>query len=309
MKIKIVYNTKILPWGGGNQFLKSLKKELLHQNAYTESFFSADAFIFNSHQQILTIKILKRLFPSKLFIHRVDGPIYKIRNKDMEIDKKIYQVNNQISDGTVFQSTWSQVNNRAQGMKIMPHEIIIMNAPDPDIFNNEQAQPYKPNQNIRLIATSWSSNVSKGFKIYRYLDEHLDFNKMDFTFIGNTPYTFKNIRTFLPMGSEKLSEQLKKHHVFITASKNDPCSNSLLEALHCGLPAVALNSGGHPEIIRDAGELFDKPEEIAPLINKVASSYEQYRKRISLPTIKTITRQYITFIQGLLPGKQHRNRP
>ena len=49
-------------------------------------------------------------------------------------------------------------------------------------------------------------------------------------------------------------------------SQDDPCSNSLIEALHCGLPAIVLNSGGHPEIIGNAGVKFKNRKEIIEAI-------------------------------------------
>ena len=55
------------------------------------------------------------------------------------------------------------------------------------------------------------------------------------------------------MDKNKLSVFLRKHKLYITASKNDPCSNSLLEAIACGLTPLGLKSGGHPELINDKG--------------------------------------------------------
>ena len=37
------------PWGGGNQFLKALKKYLKNQKVYTNKLSNADIIIFNSY--------------------------------------------------------------------------------------------------------------------------------------------------------------------------------------------------------------------------------------------------------------------
>jgi len=303
MKINILFTLKNEPWGGGNQFLKSLKKELIARNHYTNSFVNTDFYIFNSHHNLKKVKILKKLFPKKTFIHRVDGPIYKIRQKDVKIDQEIYKANAQLADGTIFQSNWSREQNYLQGMQKKAYEAVIINAPDQDIFNNQQSPVIKAGQKVKLIATSWSSNKKKGFDYYSYLDENLDFSKFDFTFVGNSPIIFKNIQTINPLSSENLAEELKKRHIYITASENDPCSNSLIEAMHCGLPALALNNGGHPEIIKKAGVLFNNEQEIIPALNKLVSNYANYQKNISLPKINEVAGQYVSFSEKVRTAK------
>ena len=67
--------------------------------------------------------------------------------------------------------------------------------------------------------------------------------------------------------------------------------------MHCGLPAIAFNDGGHPEIVGKGGELFDNAEQIPRLIEKIVDDYEGYRSRISLPTIDEVGRKYFEFCQ------------
>ena len=64
-------------------------------------------------------------------------------------------------------------------------------------------------------------------------------------FVGNSPIEFKNIEIIPPVKSKKLSKLLSKNDYFFTASRDDPCSNSLLEALSCGLIPIYIDSGGH----------------------------------------------------------------
>jgi glycosyltransferase involved in cell wall biosynthesis len=112
------------------------------------------------------------------------------------------------------------------------------------------------------------------------------------TFVGNSPIEFKNIRHIQPLQSADLSKVLRNSDIFITASQNDPCSNSLIEALHCGLPALVLNSGGHPEIVQQGGEVFDTKEQMPLLIEKIVNNYELYQNRIAVPTIEQIGKEY-----------------
>lgn len=302
-KIHIIYKFVEGPWGGGNQFLKALCDYFRKTSVYSESPENADVIFFNSYpfgSEYLfdCVLKLKKRYQNKIIIHRVDGPISHIRGKDKIIDEIIFQFNNLFADGTIFQSNWSRKNNYNLGMKKSKYETVIINAPDLTIFNPEEKKPFDERK-IRLIATSWSGNIRKGFDIYKFLDEHLDFTKYEMTFVGNSPIVFKNVKWIKPVPSQELAMILKEHDIFVTASRNDPCSNSLIEALHCGLPAVARNEGGHPEIIGAAGEFFVDENDIIEAIEKVTRNYENYQARINLPTFDAVGQRYYDFAQRI----------
>jgi len=187
-KIHILFEFKSGPWGGGNQFLKGLKKEWIKTNVYEKNPSTADIILFNSFpfgQEKLFKKAYQLKKQGKILIHRVDGPIFKIRNKDLEVDKVIYLFNNLLADGTIFQSHWSRKENYKLGMKKNNFETVILNAPDGQLFNKKGKAKLPSRGKIKLIATSWSDNWRKGFGVYQFLDRHLDFNKYEMTFIGN----------------------------------------------------------------------------------------------------------------------------
>lgn len=120
------------------------------------------------------------------------------------------------------------------------------------------------------------------------------------TFVGRSPVTFKNIRMIPAVDSMRMAELFREHDLYLTASKNDPCSNSLIEALTCGLPAIYLQSGGHPEIVKQAGAGFESAEEIPELLNDVTGRYEAFQSHISIPSIKEVSEQYLKVLE-LIP--------
>lgn len=304
MKINILFTFRDGPWGGGNQFLKSLKNQFIELGVYEENPQKADVILFNSHHNLKQVLALKRKHQNKILIHRIDGPILKIRDEDSGLDRIIYQFNNFLADGTIFQSNWSKKENYKLGMKKNRFEEVILNAPDNSIFNKRDKSSFKKNQKVKLIATSWSDNWKKGFEVYQYLDENLDFSKYEMTFIGNSPINFRNIRWIKPLSSRGIAEQLKKHDIFITASQKDPCSNSLIEALHCGLPAIVLNDGGHPEIVKNGGIIFNGKRDILGKINKVAQNYKRYQKAIDLPSMEEVAKEYYQFARKIFNDYQ-----
>lgn len=169
-----------------------------------------------------------------------------------------------------------------------------MNASDPEFFHKIGKKPFDPSRRVRLISTSWSDNVNKGTETYHWLDQNLDWNRYEYTFVGRIKGRFQHIRVIDPVGSCELGGLLRNHDVFLTASRNDPCSNSLLEALACGLPAVYLNSGGHPEIVREGGIPFDFPQEIPVALEDLKAKYDFVQNRIRVPLISEVTDQYLS---------------
>ena len=75
MKVPIFYRFTEGPWGGGNQFLKALREYFINRGCYVESPKEADVILFNSHHKLKSVLRLKRKYPQKIFVHRVDGPI------------------------------------------------------------------------------------------------------------------------------------------------------------------------------------------------------------------------------------------
>jgi glycosyltransferase involved in cell wall biosynthesis len=309
MNIHIIFPFQDGPYGGGNQFLKALRKKFREMSCYAETPEKADVFLFNSFQDMRPAIRMKRQFPDSIFVHRVDGPISLYRNsRSTSLDHLIFSLNSHVADATIYQSKFSMEENRRLGMPEGLPEKIIFNAPDRSLFFPAVDHPISnENRKIRLVSTSWSSNRMKGFDVYEYLDKHLDFSKYTYSFIGNTPISFKNISVIPVQPSEKIADILRSSDIYITASRKDPCSNSLIEALSCGLPAIAVNDGGHPELIQNGGELFDTPTEIPEKIIKITKNYQSYRDSVPKFSIDEKASEYLDFFEDILQKKNTGN--
>jgi len=300
MLIKILFKFRSGPYGGANQFLKALKESLITLGHYNDDPSKADVFLFNSHHDLQEALEMRRRYPDKIMIHRVDGPMRLYNEPSDPRDEKVIKAARLISDATVFQSNWSMKKNIELGWPETKFYTIIGNAPNTSVYNKDNLSSLTKNGKIKLIATSWSKNLNKGFDVYEYLDANLDFDRYQMNFIGNSPVRFENIKHWPPCNSGELAEWLKKSDIFITGSRNDPCSNSLIEALHCGLPAIVFNDGGHPEILGRGGLCFNKPEEIPELIDSIRNSYKDYQNAINVKSIDEIAREYLDFARSLL---------
>jgi glycosyltransferase involved in cell wall biosynthesis len=185
-----------------------------------------------------------------------------------------------------------------------PHETVLLNAPDNTIFNDKKISGEFSERKIRLISSSWSTNALKGFAMLEWLDAHLDFNRYDFTFVGNSPVKFKHIRMHPPVDSEHLAPLLKQHDVYVFTSRIEACSNALIEALSCGLPALAPNSTSNPEVVQGGGELFNSEEDILEKLSLIVENYESYRKLLPTFQIEEVARQYAAFGEKIYTAAQ-----
>ena len=295
MTINIFHRLKEGPWGGGHQFLKALKKELVRLGCYQENSELADVVLLNSFEDTSSLFRFKRKYSSKIFIHRVDGPIFLVRGRDKILDKKVFRINQAVADGTVFQSKWCLDKSKDLGMPKNEFETVIYNAPDRNIFNRSDKKTLDRKRKIKLVAVSWSDNWKKGFEYYQFLDDNLNFSRWEFVFVGRSPVKFKNIKIVSPLPPEKLAALLKEQDIYVTASQNEPCSNALIEALACGLPSLVLESGGHPELIGKGGVLLKNKEEMVKGLEKIVQNYKTYADNSPIFSIEKVAQEYLDF--------------
>jgi glycosyltransferase involved in cell wall biosynthesis len=286
------------PYGGGNQFLLALVSEFRRRGLTVEVnrlSGGTQACLFNSFN--FDIGRLRRFARSGArMVHRVDGPIGVYRGFDDGTDRRIVDVNNELADASIFQSRWSLDKHRELGMELRG-PVVICNTVDPAIFHPLARRESLDGRPLRVIATSWSANPRKGAAILRWLDEHLT-PDIETTFVGNTELAFKRIYAVPPVPSAQLADLLRTHDVFLAASRDDPCSNALLEALACGLPAAYLRSGGHPELVGEAGIGFDEPEELPDVFERLRAELDRWRASIEVPALSAVGDRYLEVLRG-----------
>jgi glycosyltransferase involved in cell wall biosynthesis len=287
------------PYGGGNQFLLALVRELRRRSLVVEAnrlSGGTPACLYNSFN--FDFSRLRRFArPGVRMVHRVDGPIGVYRGFDDGTDRRIADVNRELADATILQSRYSLDKHRELGFDLR-NPVVIPNTADPAIFHPPKAREPLAGRRLRVIATSWSDNPRKGADVLEWLDRNLDFDSFDLTFAGNTRASFEQIRAIGPVASQPLADLLRAHDVFLAASRNDPCSNALIEALACGLPAAFLRSGGHPELVGEAGIGFDDPEELPSVLSRLADELEHRRAAIRITSLSEVADRYLEVLRG-----------
>jgi glycosyltransferase involved in cell wall biosynthesis len=287
------------PYGGGNQFLLALVRELRGRGLVVETnrlSGGTPACLYNSFN--FDFRRLRRFARDGVrMVHRVDGPIGVYRGFDDGTDGAIARINRELADATILQSHYSLEKHRELGLDLAS-PVVIRNSVDPAIFHPPPAQEPLTARRVRLIASSWSDNPRKGADILTWLDRNLDFDSYEVTFAGRTQATFERIRVVGPLASEAVADLLRSQDIYLATSRDDPCSNALLEALACGLPAAFLRSGGHPELVGDAGIGFDAAEEVPAVLPRLVEGLDRYRAEISVPALSDVADRYLEVLRG-----------
>jgi glycosyltransferase involved in cell wall biosynthesis len=287
------------PTGGGHQFLRALVSELERRGLTVEvNRLSAGtgACLFNSFN--FDFRRLRRFARDDVrFVHRVDGPIATYRGFDDGTDARIAEINRELADVTIVQSRYSGDAHLALGIELADPRL-ISNAADPSIFHPPAAREPRAGRRVRVIATSWSDNPNKGAEVIAWLDRHLDRDRYELTFAGRTEQTYEHVRVLGPIASEPLAAELRRSDVYLAPSRNDPCSNALIEALASGLPAVFRASGGHPELVGDAGVAFDEPEEVVAALDRLVSELDERRAAIRVESLAEVADRYLEVLRG-----------
>jgi glycosyltransferase involved in cell wall biosynthesis len=287
------------PYGGGNQFLLALVGEFERRGLQVETnrlSGATPACLFNSFN--FDFGRLRRFARTGArMVHRVDGPISVYRGFDDGTDVRIREVNNDLADATIFQSQWSLDKHGELGFELRD-PVVIHNAVDPSIFHPAAQREPLEGRALRVVTTSWSDNPRKGADILRRLDEHHDPARVSVTFVGNTQVAFRRIMRVAAVPSRELAEILRAHDVFLAPSRDDPCSNALLEGLACGLPAAYLRSGGHSELVGDGGIGFDEPEELPNVFERLREQLDARRAAIRVPALTKVADRYLEVLRG-----------
>lgn len=292
MKISIGYKIQDGPWGGGNNFVLSLSKYLQENDNKVINHLNDDdidiiliidprrnnpAVTFSSRD---IVRYLSKKNNLAIVVHRINECDERKNTKTMNMRLKLI---NYTSDHTVFIGSWLKDLNLWNPS--LNKSSVILNGADKSIFNMNDKEPWNPNEKLRLVTHHWAGNKMKGFDVYSKIDEMLTTEKwnkkISFTYIGNLPNGFKFNKSFYypPMQGKELADELKKHHVYITGSLNEPAGMHHIEGAMCGLPILYRNSGSLSEYCSSFGLEFTLGS-LSSDINRIIANYDEYFLKI-----------------------------
>jgi len=74
----------------------------------------------------------------------------------------------------------------------------------------------------------------------------------------------------------------------------------IIEAMACGLPALYLNDGGHPELVGSGGLPFADEEEILPQLETLVEHYESFQRLIAVSRMEDVAEKYLALVRELV---------
>ena len=297
MKISIGANVVEGPWGGGNLFFRN----------FINYFNNLGNEVINdlSHDDIDIILLTdpRKDSVSSSFTHKDIEQYLKYVNNEALVVQRInecderkstqglndFYINaNKVADHTIFVSSW--ISNIYKNLGINENKSsVFLGGGDSAVFNSENKIRWDKKEKVRLVTHHWSNNRNKGFEIYSQLDSILNKepykSNIEFTYIGNFPEGLKleNIKLIPPMYGDSLAGELKKYHIYVTASLNEPSGNHHIEAAQSRLPILYMDSGGIPEYCEGFGVSYNF-ENLEEKINELIDNYDDYfDKLLSYP--------------------------
>lgn len=320
-KIALGMNVQPGAFGGGNAFAKSLTHYLATHGVSTVSTLE--------DEDIDLILLTDSRFWLKSC--SIDGPAalaYKRKHPDTRIVVRVNECDQRkgtspallnlliaqtarAADAVVFVSDWL----RRMYAPHLPHSrlLVIRSGADPRYFNAADQARWIPSEPLRLVTHHWSANWYKGWDVYQHLDKMIGSGQLpqvEFTFIGN-PWSGAKLRhttVLAPTSGQALAHLLKQHHVYISASQNEPAGMHAIEALQCHLPIVYRTSGSLPEYCEPYGIPFSGVTDSVPAMNRMKAEY--VTKLTALHnftyTAADMCQQYLELCNDILTGKPNK---
>jgi hypothetical protein len=315
MKVAIGYRVVEGPWGGGNGFVTALESalraahhEVVHELRDTDIdiilLFDPRARLPNIPFAAGTIlRYLAFRNPEAIVAHRVNECDERKNTRTMNLRLRLA---NYCADHTVFVGSW------LQGLPVWRDrrgrdDSVILNGADDSLFHSDGHRNWDQHRVLKLVTHHWGGNWMKGFDVYDRIDSMLETaswrDRIAFTYIGNLPkgYRFRNVRYVLPLAGKKLADELRSHHVYVTASINEPGGNHQNEGALCGLPLLYRKSGCLPEYCGGFGIMFEGPEDFETALGKIIESYASLapRMRAYPHTAAKTMAQYLALFEDL----------
>ena len=320
LKISINVQNKEGPWGGGNLFITNLKNYLESKgNKVIFDLFDGDIdIILIIDPRMLSESVIYSIKDIQFYKRSINSEC-KVIHRINECDErkgtsginKYYIEANKIADYTVFVSEWLKNTFIKSGFSSKNNEV-IMSGSDSEIFNDDGRLFWDGTEPLKIVTHHWGNDLNKGFDIYQYLDENIQKkfkNKIEFTYIGNTNNNieFKSTNVIQPKSGIELANLIKKNHIYLTASINEPSGNHHIEGAQCGLPIIYRKSGGTPEFAQGFGVGFQGIEDFIEAVEEIQKNYDDYfHKMKKYPfNSSSMSRDYLDLFYKVLSSDFH----
>ncbi len=305
------------PWGGSSTFVSQLRA-FLEARGWRVVYRltpEVDAIIVIDPREDLQLKAFgmreiiahKQRHPRVQVIHRVNE--CDQRKGTSFMDPLLAEANAH-ADFTVFIAEWLREYHAARWFDTArPHDVIY-NGADAGVFHPIGQQAWRGGEPVRVVTHHWSDNPLKGFDIYEEVDRLIAAGELpgfELWVIGRWPagIHWKSARTFPPSAGRALAAQLRACHLYLTATRWEPCGMHHVEGAQCGLPLLYHEDGGG---VVEAGLRYGIGfrDNVAAALLDARDRYTELRQQVlaRLPSGDRMVLAYAEIIQRLLAERE-----
>lgn len=311
----VAFNMKPVrgPWGGSSTFVTQLSSYLLRRG-YRVVFSldeSVDVAVIidprldaaNRMFGIDDIAEMRERNPRLRVLHRVNECDQR---KGTDFMDPLLEKASAVVDHTVFIAEWLRDYHAKRWYDTARSNTVIYNGADPRFFHPLGSMKWDGQEPLRFVTHHWSDNMLKGFAEYQQLDNAIangEIKGVEFAIVGRWPASidWKTAKTVAPLHGKRLAQELKKYHVYITASRWEPCGMHHVEGAQCGLPLLYHRDGGG---IVEAGQRYGLGfgDNLVEQVNLIKEQYFELRKKVldNAPSGDRMTLGFANIIQRLI---------
>ena len=313
--VAIGMNMKTGPYGGGNQFGHALTEALQKRNitvVHSLGQPDIDAILVTEIRPWLDICAFSMHDAARHRARFGTPVVLRVNECDERKGKKIKSLNAalraaaRLADHTVYISSWLQRTVSGSDTGPVGSSSVIRNGADEKIFNSARSLAWDGTSPLKIVTHHWSSHLLKGWDAYQLLDSLAGGplrGKIEFTYIGNVPAALPLPHTNVipPLSGEELAHALQQHHVYVTASINEPAGMHHIEGALCGLPLLYRESGALPEYCQGFGIPFKHVSNVPLAIEDMMRRYQNYKTTVAAypHTAARMTEQYTQLLAAL----------
>ena len=309
-------------FGGGNQFGNSLAGFLAGKGV--------DVVFDLKHEDIDLIVLTEtRKYLKSCSFDPIDVAKYLLKNPDTLV---VFRVNEcderkghrikllnrlivrgtKIADHTIFISEWLKEVYTKRDQSLIKKSSVIRNGADITIFNPDGYKKWNKKKLLRIVSHHWGAHWFKGFDVYLKLDALIKKkyrDKIEFTYIGSVPKNmeFENTNIIPPKSGRELAQEIKKHHIYLTASINEPAGMHHIEGALCGLPLLYRTSGALPEYCKNFGVSFSGQADFEESLSKLIQEYDYWEEQMQYyeNTAEKMCQNYYDLFGDLIEEKRN----
>jgi len=313
--------------GGPSNFLKNLKNTLEMDTIANTSYFINPFTDCNIYANVV------RNPWNRPYFFRVDGVGFDKSRTQEEMDVLNKSILDGIKNakGVIYQSEFSKKLAEKTLNYTPDHSTVIINGTNQDIFT-EMGENYRKKLNISsdalvfITSARWRprKRLKDTINIFKAFSKNYN-GETYLLVIGFDDNNDENIIYIPHVENSELPAYLRTADIYLFLGWVDPCPNSVVEAISCGLPVICTNVGGTKEILEltNGGIIVNTdpkynfeyvdlnnppiPEYtlIIEAMNSMVNNLKQFKEQVDKikVDIKYVAKEYYKFIHKTMKPK------